>query len=175
MELSKLLLLLLYPFFLCKVLAAKKKTRGRVASEELLCSITLTIYSAPFHAPLRIRSIYLLSCLSFWLQLSYLRLHSRNRSNNSQCCSSQWDNCTAVAILCTTTTIPITKHNERSWRMLIIDKTYFLLHTTIYYYHHYLLLLLLYLLLFFCLYIHNIMIIMTLGSTNCLLQCCLKQ
>ena len=36
-----------------------KKTRGRVASEELLCSITLTIYSAPFHAPLRIRSIYL--------------------------------------------------------------------------------------------------------------------
>ena len=172
MELSKLLLLLLYPFFLCKVLAAKKKPRGRVASEELLCSITLTIYSAPFHAPLRIRSIYLLSCLSFWLQLSYLRLH---RSNNSQCCSSQWDNCTAVAILCTTTTIPITKHNERSWRMLIIDKTYFLLHTTIYYYHHYLLLLLLYLLLFFCLYIHNIMIIMTLGSTNCLLQCCLKQ
>ena len=46
------------PIFLMQSVGSKK-TRGRVASEELLCSITLTIYSAPFHAPLRIRSIYL--------------------------------------------------------------------------------------------------------------------
>ena len=54
--------------------------------------------------------------------------------------------------------------------MLIIDKTYFLLHTTILFFHHYLLLLrLLYLFLFFCLSFHHIIIIMTLGSTNCFL------
>ena len=54
--------------------------------------------------------------------------------------------------------------------MLIIDKTYFLLHTTILFFHHYLLLLrLLYRFLFFCLSFHHIIIIMTLGSTNCFL------